>query len=690
MTAAPGAGGNLSELVREAGSRFGSRRAIIGDGPDRSWGELDAAADAGAADLLESGTRRGDRVLIALPTSADLAAVLIAVARAGLVAVPMDPERADPQRVADLVGARAEVLGRRAPAAGTGIRIGAEDLAGWWTGRRAPVSAIGGGEDLALLARASRNYRAVMIPHRAVLAAVDGVLGAPGLGLRPDDRALLALPLHHLAGLVTAFLPLAPVGGAAVIPDQDGGPGALAAAIHRHRVTVLPGSPAIYRQLLATPGLERALATVRLMTSGAAPLSPEDFSALRVLTGQTVWEGYGISESTSVVASSLTTRHSRAGSVGMALPGVELRVDVTGADTNDTADTAGGVEGDDDEPLGDAPDRTVDVTEQAATEEAVTSGTATSDPAPGDDDGAAVDVEHAAADGPVIDDVTAVDFGVDDASIDPADSADPVPEAQKRGPARDSAPARPRPDTLAEVDGIGDVGRISLRGRTLFLGYWPDAADGPGGDGWFRTADVGYLDDFGELHLVDRADDTFVVAGFTVYPREVERVLADHPDVAEAVVGGMVELTGTRVVAVIVPAVGTAPTAEDLAEYVAQRLPAFKRPTEFAVRESLPRTELGRIDRSAALAGFGPREPVETTRPIGTAGPVGTSGPGHPDTAGPMPTDDVAADAEPATDLAPEAAAGLDELGRRLPAAGSRRGRSTQDSDEDLFGDDWG
>lgn len=652
MTAAPGAGGNLGELVREAGSRFGSRTAIIGDGPDRSWAELDAAADAGAADLLESGTRRGDRVLIALPTSADLAAVLIAVARAGLVAVPMDPERADPQRVAERVGARAEVLGRDAPSAGTGIRIGGHDLTGWWTGRRAPVSAIGGGEDLALLARASRNYRAVMIPHRAVLAAVEGVLGASGLGLRADDRALLALPLHHLAGLVTAFLPLAGVGGAAVIPDQDAGPGGLAAAVHQHRVTVLPGSPAIYQQLLATPGVERALATVRLMTSGAAPLSPEDFSTLRVLTGQTVWEGYGISESTSVVASSLTTRHSRAGSVGMALPGVELRVDVA----DSTAD-------EDDDLFGDLSDRSADATTDATTA-AVTAPTADGDDAAGDT------TDDTAGEGDP--------GGTASDSEKPDATTDPVPTTVRRAP-----------DTLADVDGIGDVGRIALRGPTLFLGYWPDAADGPGADGWFRTADVGYLDDFDELHLVDRADDTFVVAGFTVYPREIERVLADHPGVAEAVVGALADAGattvvgaladagGTTVVAVIVPVAGAAPTGEELGEYVAERLPAFKRPTEFVIRESLPRTELGRVDRAAALAGFGPR------------GSVRAAAPAVPDAAVSGRADDTEG-ADPAPDRGPEAAAGLDELGRRLPAAGSRRGRSTQDSDEDLFGDDWG
>ena len=73
------------------------------------------------------------------------------------------------------------------------------------------------------------------------------------------------------------------------------------------------------------------------------------------------------------------------------------------------------------------------------------------------------------------------------------------------------------------------MGRIVIRGATLFSGYWPDGGGGPGADGWFVTGDIGYLDDDGELHLVDRAAEVIKVAGFTVYPREVEEVLAAHP-----------------------------------------------------------------------------------------------------------------------------------------------------------------
>lgn len=634
MTNASDPMGNWAELIRTAGQRHAARIAIIDSGRSITWGELDAAADAGAADLLESGSHRGDRALVALPSSADLVLTLVATARAGLVAVPVDPHRADLATVAARVGARMLLVADGSPeVAGVPTVFAAADLRRWWTARRAPVSAVGGGEDLAVLARASRSYRAVMISHRAVLAAVAAATGAPGSRLRADDRAVMALPVHHLAGLVTAFLPLAAVGAAAVFPEVDPAGGDLSglpSLIRSAKVTIIPGSPGVYRALLATEGVERALASVHLMTSGAAPLPSSDFSAIRAVTGQHVWEGYGISESTSVVASSLVTARSRAGSVGRALAGLEIRID------SGTGDAAG------DEPPG-----------------------APRDPG-----------RRVGADG-----------GVD--ALD---------------------------GNLADVTGMGDVGRISLRGGTLFSGYWPDGADGPGEDGWYCTEDVGYLDDLGELHLVDRADETFTVSGFTVYPKEIEQVLAAHPDIAAAVVGA-VPGTGSkpaRVVAVLSARAGVErPGVQQLQEYVAAQLPIFKRPIEFAFVDAIPLTELGRQDRVAALglAGFvaggrsvavlGSVRPtaVRAAQPESAAAAPGVdSAVPSPDdqdaTADPTPHDaDGRADAEPfeptAPERGPEQAADLDSLGGRLPGAGNRRARSLSDDDDDLFGSEY-
>lgn len=629
--------GNWSELVRAAGLRHMTRTALIDGDRSITWGELDAAADAGAADLLESGSHRGDRTLIALPSSADLVLALVAVARAGLVGVPVDPHRADLATVAGRVGARMLLVpGPDGAISGVPTVLGLADLGGWWTAHRAPVEAVGGGEDLAVLARASRSYRAVMISHRALLAAVAAATSAPGARLRADDRAVMALPVHHLAGLVTAFLPLAEVGAAAVFPAVDPAAGDLSglpSLIRSSRVTIIPGSPGVYRALLATEGVERALASVHLMTSGAAPLPSSDFSAIRAVTGQHVWEGYGISESTAVVASSLMTTRSRSGSVGRALSGLEIRIE-SGPD-DDSEDT----------------DRPPSATDQP--------------------------------------------------SIHPAGGAGTGVGALDRN--------------LADVSGMGDVGRISLRGATLFSGYWPDGADGPDADGWYCTEDVGYLDDLGELHLVDRADETFTVAGFTVYPREIEQVLAAHPDLLAAVVGAVPSAGSTpaRVVAVLSARPGTdRPTVEQLQEYVAARLPIFKHPSEFVYVDAIPLTELGRQNRSAALglAGFtaggrsvavvGAARPTEVrTAEDGPASQAGTArdqdqeaSVADTDTAVAVDTPAVAG-AEPfepvAPERGPEQAGDLASLGGRLPGAGNRRARSLSDDEDDLFGSDY-
>jgi hypothetical protein len=87
----------------------------------------------------------------------------------------------------------------------------------------------------------------------------------------------------------------------------------------------------------------------------------------------------------------------------------------------------------------------------------------------------------------------------------------------------------------------------------VFLRLLARRADGPDADGWFATGDVAYLDEDGDLHLVDRRRELVLVSGFNVYPREVEEVLSRHPDIAEAAVLGILHpYTGESVKALVV------------------------------------------------------------------------------------------------------------------------------------------
>ncbi len=146
----------------------------------------------------------------------------------------------------------------------------------------------------------------------------------------------------------------------------------------------------------------------------------------------------------------------------------------------------------------------------------------------------------------------------------------------------------------------GDPGEIEIRGPNLFSGYWPDGVDAPAADGWWATGDLGYLDDTGDLRLLDPADDVVFVSGFPVYPAEVEDSLLELDEVGEAAVIGVSDvLTGHAVVAYLVPADGALP-ADFVAraeEHCRERLAPFKRPTRFESVEALPRTFAGRVKK---------------------------------------------------------------------------------------------
>jgi long-chain acyl-CoA synthetase len=156
-------------------------------------------------------------------------------------------------------------------------------------------------------------------------------------------------------------------------------------------------------------------------------------------------------------------------------------------------------------------------------------------------------------------------------------------------------------DDLGQDPEPGDPGEIQVRGDNLFAGYWPDGSGGPGADGWWSTGDVGLLDEGGDLFLVDRAAEVVVVAGFSVYPSEVEDVVRAVPDVAEvAVIGVPDDGTGSAVVA-YVRAPGADPvTVEDAVRRRCQaQLARFKRPSRVEVVDELPTTLAGRVRKGA-------------------------------------------------------------------------------------------
>ena len=144
----------------------------------------------------------------------------------------------------------------------------------------------------------------------------------------------------------------------------------------------------------------------------------------------------------------------------------------------------------------------------------------------------------------------------------------------------------------------GDPGEVVVRGANLFSGYWPDGADGPDAQGWFPTGDVAYVDEDGDLHLVDRRRELVLVSGFNVYPREVEEVLVEHPDIDEAAVLGIAHpYTGESVQAMVVLRPGARLGAEEVIAHSARSLARFKCPTAVVFVPSLPHSATGKVSK---------------------------------------------------------------------------------------------
>ena len=328
---------NLADLVAEACAKVPLHVATIDASASVSltWPQVDAAVTSCARALLTGGLKSGDRVALRLPTGVEFVVALFGILRAGGVAVPVGMDAA-PREVERQL-------------AHSGAALGFGDLPGITAldptidptpGEALP--AVGGGEDLAVIAYTSGTGgepRGAMLSHRALLANAAQLTELRPAPVTGTDRVLLTIPMSHAYGL-SGLWQIAATGATAVLLDKFTVDGALRLC-QEHRVTVFIGVPAMYTALTAA-GAERlgeALATLRLCTSGAAPLPAATLNLFRAETGLTVYEGYGLTETGPVLTSTLVGGVAKPGSVGRAIPGVEIRlVDSDGVPVAETED----------------------------------------------------------------------------------------------------------------------------------------------------------------------------------------------------------------------------------------------------------------------------------------------------------------------------------------------------------------
>jgi long-chain acyl-CoA synthetase len=154
-----------------------------------------------------------------------------------------------------------------------------------------------------------------------------------------------------------------------------------------------------------------------------------------------------------------------------------------------------------------------------------------------------------------------------------------------------------RPDGTAAADGEG--GEICVRGPVVMSGYWNAPAETSQAlrGGWLHTGDVGRLDD-GYLYIVDRIKDLIIRGGYNVYPRDVEDVLTEHPDVvAAAVVGRPDDKYGEEVVGFVQLRAGAEVTPAELVAFAKEHLSAVKYPREVRIIDAIPLTSVLKTDR---------------------------------------------------------------------------------------------
>lgn len=500
----------VADFLRNSALNDPERIALIEveSGERISYSALDSRVSATAAALLEGGldpSRSGDRVAILMENSIEFVVSYFGIVRAGLIPIPLNPDYTSFEitEILELSQAKMLLVSSKCAELGAGsvpdscpamlceeinsaresIRKLVKDSIRNLT--RKPDFQSGfpqiAPDDLGLLLFTSAsdgNPKGVMLTHANLVSNVSALLDLRNPPIvSAEDTVLAVLPLFHVYGLNTVLTMAIAAGASVVILDRFDAVDSLN-VISREHVTTVAGAPAMYLMWSRVPFVATAMRPIRLLFSGGAPLPVEVFNRFEELTGMRIFEGYGMTETSPVIASTVVDSRARSGCVGLPISGTAIRI-VAGS-------------GEDSE--------------------------------------------------------------------------------------------------------FGDPGEIWVKGPGVFLGYWPDRDGGPDSQGWFGTGDIGYQDETGALHLVDRRRELIIVNGFNVFPREVEVALEELEDIAEAAVLGRPDTeTGEGVSALVVLAPGSGATVEFISEAVAKSLARFKCPTQIRIVGNLPRSATGKI-----------------------------------------------------------------------------------------------
>ncbi len=346
--AGPRVARNLADLVRAAAQRSPDKAALVSAAATMTWAELDRAVDELAAGLSRAGHTHGARVGLALGNTLEFAVAYFATLRADAVAVPLNPQNTVDELVHQLADSGARLVVCSAAAAPAACEAaarldrpptvatagpeespsGAIPLDRLRDAAAGPVRPHRGAEDLAVLLYTSGTTgrpRAAMLSHRALLANLEQLARLEHAVAGPDDVVLLVLPLFHVYGLNGALGTVVREGATGVLVDRFD-PVDTLATIRERGVTNIVGAPPMYVAWSMLADLGDAFRSVRVAVSGSAPLPPAVLEAFERATGHPVYEGYGLTEAAPVVTTTRVSGTPKPGSIGRAIPGVELRL----------------------------------------------------------------------------------------------------------------------------------------------------------------------------------------------------------------------------------------------------------------------------------------------------------------------------------------------------------------------------
>ena len=507
----------LPGVLARASALYGDAPAIVTDETRLTFRELATQARAAAAALTTAGIRKGDRVAIWAPNSAEWIVAALGVASSGAVLVPLNT-RLKGKEAAFILrrsGARllltvGEFLGTRYPEllagetlpalTGTVLLAGTHASARQWPEFLAagpdttdptslPTAVAVGPRDLADIMFTSGTTgmpKGVMSTHEQNVRVY--ITWADTVGLRTGDRYLAVNPFFHTFGYKAGWLACL-IRGATLYPVPVFDAAIVLGKIANDRVTVLPGPPTIYQSLLAHEAREGSdLSSLRLAVTGAASVPPILIRRMREELGfEYVVTAYGLTESTGTVTICPrgTPDEIVATRCGVPIAGVEVRcVDDTGR----------------------------------------------------------------------------------------------------------SLPAN-------------EPGEVLVRGFNVMVGYFEDpaaTAEAIDADGWLHTGDLGEFTPTGRLRIVGRKNDMFIVGGFNCYPAEIEKMLSEHPAIAQsAVIGIPDERLGEVGKAFVVLRPHVAADAPQIIAWCRENMANYKVPRHVEIVSALPMNAAGKVQKFA-------------------------------------------------------------------------------------------